>query len=379
MVDDLQTMIAIPSMNPFQQATRKDYREREIAEFYCDRMSDLGLEVGKRDVAPGRPNVWGILKGKGSGPSLMLAGHLDTVGNEDYPDAFKPRVENNRVHGRGACDMKDALASYLEVARLLREADLALAGDLILAGIADEEDQMIGSRDLGKNGPWADYGIIGEPSAMTVCSAHKGQVGYRVRSLGKAVHSSRPEDGVNAIEGIMHIVEALKACQQQLMERAPHRLCGHGRCCPAVIHGGTIVSTVPDSCELEIDRRTLPGETREDVYRELQELIAAVRNAQPQFEFEIDGPTIEVQPLDVPVENKIVDSVLSAYRSVTGNPARPSAFFGGSDAPQLGFPALIFGAGTLQQAHSVDEYVDIDEMVTATKIYLTAVLNLLQP
>jgi len=377
MVDDLVAMIAIPSMNPFQQAARKDYREQEMAEYYCDRMSDLGLDVGTRDVVPGRPNVWGVLKGRGNGPSLMLSGHLDTVGNEDYPDAFKPRVENNRVYGRGACDMKDALASYLEVVRLIREADLPLAGDLILTGIADEEDQMIGSRDLGNRGPWADYGIIGEPSDMTICSAHKGQVGYRVRSLGKAVHSSRPEDGVNAIEGITRIVEALKVFQQKLMASDRHRLCGHGRCCPSVINGGTIVSTVPDKCDLEIDRRTLPGETREDVYRELQDLIANVSSAHPQFKFEIDGPTIDVHPLDVPTDDPIVDTILSAYRFVTGNTIEPSAFFGGTDAPHFGFPTVIFGAGSLQQAHSIDEYVEIDEMVAATKVYLTTTIMLL--
>ncbi len=115
------------------------------------------------------------MKGRGSGPSLMLSGHLDTVGDDNYADAFTPRIEGNRVYGRGACDMKDALASYLEVVRVVHDEDIELNGDLILTGIADEEDQMIGSRDLGERGPWADYGIIGEPSNLEACSAHKGQ------------------------------------------------------------------------------------------------------------------------------------------------------------------------------------------------------------
>jgi len=377
MIDDLQAMIAIPSMNPFRQVPRKDFRELEIAEYYCDCMSDLGLEVCTREVVTGRPNVWGILKGKGKGPSLMLSGHLDTVGNDDFPEAFNPRVENGRVYGRGACDMKDALASYLEVVRLIREADLPLAGDLTLTGIVDEEDQMIGSKDLGKNGPWANYGIIGEPSDMAICSAHKGQIGYRVISFGKAVHSSRPQDGINAIEGITHIIGALQAYQRKLTANDPHRLCGHGRCCPSVIHGGTIVSTVPDRCELEIDRRTLPGETREDVYRELEGLITSVTRSYPQFRFEIEGPTINVQSLDIPSDSPIVDTVLAAFQSVTGNSIEASAFFGGSDAPHFGFPALIFGAGSLQQAHSTNEYVKIDEMLIATKVYLTTAINIL--
>jgi acetylornithine deacetylase/succinyl-diaminopimelate desuccinylase family protein len=377
MIEDLSAMISIPSMNPFQQPARKDYREKEMAEFYCDRMTDLGLDVGSRDVAPGRPNVWGVLKGKGTGPSLMLSGHLDTVGNENYPEAFIPRVENSRVYGRGACDMKDALASYLEVVRLIRDADVPLRGDLILTGIADEEDQMIGSKDLGENGPWADYGLIGEPSSITICSAHKGQVGFRVRVFGKSVHSSRPEDGVNAIEGMAHVIAALKEYQHTLMTKDAHRLCGHGRCCPSVIRGGTIVSTVPDYCELEIDRRTLPGETREDVYRELDILISTVAESHPQFKYEIDGPTIDVQPLDIPTENPIIDTVVTAYESVTGNPIETCAFSGGTDAPHFGFPTLIFGAGSLQQAHSKNEYVELDEMLIATKVYLAATIKII--
>ncbi|MCP4431810.1 MAG: ArgE/DapE family deacylase [Gammaproteobacteria bacterium] len=377
MVEDLTTMISIPSMNPFQQEVRKNYREKEMAEFYCDRMSDLGLEVSSRDVVPGRPNVWGVLKGKSNGASLMLAGHLDTVGDENYPGAFIPRIENNRVFGRGACDMKDALASYLEVVRVIRDEGIELSGDLILTGTADEEDQMIGSKDLGKNGPWADYGIIGEPSNMEVCSAHMGQVGYLVRSLGKAVHSSRPEDGINAIEGMMHIVDALKALQQDLMSRDAHTLCGHGRCGPAVIRGGTVVSTVPDYCELEIDRRIIPGETRDDVYAELYSLISSVVQSHPQFRFEIEGPTIDVLPLDVPADNPVLNSVLGLVRSVTNNSAEASAFYGGTDAPHFGFSTVIFGAGALQQAHSMNEYVEIDDMMITTRVYLCSVLDLL--
>ncbi len=377
MVDDLSTMISIPSMNPFREQPGKGYREKEIAEFYCDRMSDLGLEVGSREVVAGRPNVWGVLKGSSNGPSLMLSGHLDTVGNENYAEAFIPKVENNRVYGRGACDMKDALASYLEVVQVIRDEGIELNGDLILTGIADEEDQMIGSKNLGEKGPWADFGIIGEPSDMKICSAHKGQVGYRVRSLGKAVHSSRPEQGINAIEGMMHIVEALKTLQQELMSTDAHALCGHGRCGPAVIHGGTIVSTVPDYCELEIDRRTLPGETREHVYAEIDGLISNIVESHPQFKFEIEGPTIDVLPLDVPDDNPLVNTVLAAIRAITGHSTRTSAFFGGSDAPHFGFPTVIFGAGRLQQAHSVNEYVEISDMMAATRVYLYSALSLL--
>jgi len=375
-IGDLTNMIAIPSMNPFRSEPRPEFREQELAEYYADRMSDLGLDVGIREVVAGRPNVWGILKGRGNGPSVMLSGHLDTVGIEGYAHGLTPRVADNRVYGRGACDMKDALAGYLEVVRVIRDAGIELRGDLLLTGIVDEEDQMIGSRDLGQHGPWADYGIIGEPSAMAICPAHKGQVGYLVKSLGKAVHSSRPEQGVNAIEGMTHIIFALDRYQRELLKNQPHPLCGHGRCCPSVIHGGTIVSTVPDYCELEIDRRTLPGETREDVYRELLGLIESVTSEHPRFEFEITGPTIDVQPLDIPRDSPIVEAVVNAFHAAGGSAGDITAFTGGTDAPHFGFPTLICGAGSLQQAHSTNEYVEIEDLLLATRIYLISVLSL---
>ena len=376
MIDDLCQMISIPSINPFQSKVRKDYREQEMAEFYCDRMSDLGLEVGSREVVPGRPNVWGTLKGSGEGPTIMLSGHLDTVGVENYADALKPRVENNRVYGRGSCDMKDALASYLEIVRVLRDSDTRLAGDLIITGVADEEDQLIGSQDFGQHGPWADFGIIGEPSDMMVCRAHKGQLGYKLKCHGKAVHSSRPELGINAVEGIMHVVEAFGAYREQLLARDPHALCGHARCCPSVVQGGSIVSTVPDYCELEVDRRTLPGESEASVLAEIQAIVDQVSVVHPDFRFEIEGPTISIGSLDVSSDHPGVTAVLDSVKQISGEAVEAQAFFGGTDAPNFGFPMLIYGAGSIAQAHSIDEYVDIDDWLMATRVYLGTLLSM---
>jgi acetylornithine deacetylase len=377
LVSDLRDMIAIPSINPFDTEPRPGFREKELAEFYCGRMAEIGLEVSAHYAAPGRPNVWGIFRGQGDGPSLMLSGHLDTVGCENYPDALIPRVAEGRVYGRGSCDMKAALAAYLEVARLLKESGIGLKGDLIITGLADEEHAMIGSRYLGRNGPWADYGIIGEPSDLMVCPAHKGQIGYRIRAYGKAAHSSKPEEGINAIEAMAQVIEALRAYGSDLKEREAHPLCGHGRHCPSVIRGGTILSTVPEFCELDVDRRTLPGESKEDVLSEYQALLDGIMKSSPAFRFEISGPTMEVPPLDIGIESPIVAAVMGAYRQVFGADGPISAFFAGSDAPNFGFPTLICGPGSVAQAHSTDEYVEIDDLIAATKLYLCTALAVL--
>ena len=377
LVSDLCQMIEIPSVNPFDDDARPGFREQEMAEFYLDRMSDLGMDVASREVATGRLNVWGVLRGRGKGPSLMLSGHLDTVGTENYLDAFQPRVADGRVYGRGACDMKAGLAAYLEVARLIRETDTSLNGDLLITGLADEEHLMIGSRDLGQHGPWADYGIIGEPSDMVICPAHKGQLGFRIQTLGKAVHSSRPENGINAIEAMARVIEAFRGYGAELMTRNAHQLCGHARSCPGVIRGGTIVSTVPDFCELEVDRRTLPGETTEAVIGEYRRLLDELAGPSPGFCYDIVGPTLDIAPLDIPMDNPIVKSVTWAYECVLGTEATVSAFFGGTDAPNLGFPTLVFGPGGIAQAHTTNEFVEINDMIAAARIYLWTALDLL--
>ncbi len=377
LVTDLSRMIEIPSVNPLDDPARLGFRELEMGAFCLDRMSDLGMQVGSREVAPGRPNVWGVLKGERGERSLMLCSHLDTVGTEGYPEALRAKLADGRVYGRGACDMKAGIAAYLEVVRVIREAGIKLRGDLVISGLADEEHLMLGSHDLGESGPWADYGIIGEPSDLVICPAHKGQLGFRIQTLGKAVHSSRPETEINAIDAMARVIEAFRVYSDDLMTRDPHPLCGHARSGPAVIRGGTVVSTVPDFCELEIDRRTLPGETSEAVIREYRELLDDLGKTLIGFRYEIAGPTLDVAPLDIPLDSLIVRSVIEGYGSVLGVKPDISAFFGGTDAPNLGFPTVIFGPGGIAQAHTTNEFIEIEDMVIATKVYLRTVLDLL--
>lgn len=372
-VNDLSDMIRIRSENPFDDPPREGYREKELGEFLLARLTDLRFEVGSREITPGRLNVWGRRKGRGNGPSLMLAGHLDTVGTEGYDAPFQPRIEHGRVYGRGSCDMKAALAAYLEVARLLVEGGTEFSGDLIIAGTADEEWGLTGSQDIGRHGPWADFGIIGEPTSLKICPAHKGQYAVAVRTFGKAVHSSIPEKGRNAIEDMGHVINALAEYDQTLQQRDPHPICGHGRFSMGVIRGGTMVCTVPDYCELEVDRRTLPGETGKTVRDEYKTLLDGATGVT----YEISETLTEVSPLNVPTDNPVVQATVKAFESVTGNTARVEAHTAATDAPNFGFPAIIFGPGSCEQAHSLCEFVEVDEVEIATKTYLRAAMELL--
>ena len=373
----LKEMIAIPSENPMADEARPGHREQEIGEYYLEQMRQLGLTVGSREAAPGRPNVFGTRAGRKDHPSLMLCGHLDTVPTEGYDEPYAPHERDGRIYGRGSCDMKAGLACYLEVARLLQNAEVTLSGSLILCGVADEEWQMIGSREIGRNGPFADQCIIGEPSDLAVCPAHKGQYGFFIRTFGKAVHSSIPEQGENAIERMARVVNALSDYNEELATRDPHPLCGHGTYSPGVIRGGDLASAVPDFCELEIDRRILPSDVTEDVRKDIAQRLEPLKNQDPGFRYELSDPSWDIPANDLSVEAPVVQSLLNASTELSGQPETARSFPGATDAPNLKTPAVVCGPGALAQAHSLNEFVEIEQCVRATKMYLRAVVDLL--
>ena len=273
--------------------------------------------------------------------------------------------------------MKAGLACYLEVARLLQNAEVTLSGSLILCGVADEEWQMIGSREIGRNGPFADQCIIGEPSDLAVCPAHKGQYGFFIRTFGKAVHSSIPEQGENAIERMARVVNALSDYNEELATRDPHPLCGHGTYSPGVIRGGDLASAVPDFCELEIDRRILPSDVTEDVRKDIAQRLEPLKNQDPGFRYELSDPSWDIPANDLSVEAPVVQSLLNASTELSGQPETARSFPGATDAPNLKTPAVVCGPGALAQAHSLNEFVEIEQCVRATKMYLRAVVDLL--
>ena len=373
-VDLLRQLIAIPSVNPFDEPASDECRELEIADFYQSQMQQMGMVTSRRDVVEGRPNIFGRIKGSGKGPCIMLAGHLDTVGVAGYDQPFEPRVSQGRVYGRGSCDMKAGLAAFIEVARVLLDSDVALSGDLLIAGIADEEHQMIGSREIRQNGPIPDFAIVGEPTELEVCHAHKGQLCMHIRTHGRACHSSVPERGVNAIAHMAKVIQAFSDYNEELASRPADPVCGHGRFSPGVIRGGDIASSVPDFCELEVDRRTLSDETTEQVISEYRQRLEAVARETAEFSYEIGAPTIQIAALDTPRDSAIVQHIADAYIRTFGRSPGFEPFTGGTDAPNLLCPAVICGPGSIQQAHTLDEYVEIDHVGRAADMYLRTIL-----
>jgi acetylornithine deacetylase/succinyl-diaminopimelate desuccinylase family protein len=371
------TMVQIPSVNPFESA-RLGPIEGEVllADWLVDQLDLLGYKPTRHEVAPGRPNVWGIGPG-GDGPIVMLGGHLDTVGVEGYSgDPFSGDLRDGRLYGRGSCDMKGAFACFLEVAEVLASADQKFPGRVMIAGIADEEAAMLGSTEFPSHGPAADFAIIGEPTELSICTAHLGQYAVPIRTFGRAVHSSIASEGLNAIEQMMKVITALGEYRDELHSRPGHDMCGSGSVNAGVIRGGNMVSIVPDLCQLEVDRRVSPLQTSAEVRGELVELLESIAAHDHSFAWELGSPLVDSGPLDTPLDSPVVLAAQSAARR-NETPDVAVAFSASTDAPNLGVPAIIWGPGSLSQAHTIDEFVEVDQLETATHLYLDAVLELI--
>lgn len=371
-------LVQIPSVNPFDEADAdlsELYGEARVANWMANRLTALGWDVELTEPEPGRPNLVALSPG-GDGPVLGLAGHTDTVGIAGCDEPFSGRVADGRIHGRGTCDMKGALVAFIEVAEVLAERDVELQGRLMIAGVADEENLMVGSIAMGADGPVCDHLIVGEPTELAICSAHKGQFAFPIRTFGRAVHSSIADTGVNAIKHMTEIVEMLEGYGEELRSGPRHDLCGTGTVNPSVIRGGEMVAIVPDWCELQVDRRLVPGETAAAVVEDLTRRISELAAGREDFRWEIGEPIMASGPLDTPTTDPVV---MAAQRAMASRhqAVDATAFPASTDAPNLGAPAIIWGPGSLTKAHTVDEYIEIDELVIAAHLYLDVVLDLI--
>lgn len=371
-IADLSAMIRSASVNTFG-ASSDIGAEAAMADLFEAQLRGLGLEIGSHEVETGRRNVWGRLKGTGHGPTILLAGHMDTVGVESYAYPFEPTVKDGKIYGRGSCDMKAGLAAYLEVVRHLQRTGTPLSGDLIIAGVIDEEHAMAGSRHFGLHGPKVDYAIVAEPTLLQISTAHKGQMLTTIRTKGLAAHSSMPDKGRNAIYHMGAVLGALQEYADEVSARAPDAICGSPSFSVGVIRGGDNACSVPDFCEIDVDRRTIPGETSAGVMKELHNAMESAKPKAPELDFEIGTPFLDLPPLNTRLDALVTKSVVAACRAVIGQ-VDVSAFPGSTDAPNFGCPTVICGPGALAQCHSLNEYVAINQIEDAVRIYIYAIL-----
>ncbi|GGM20666.1 M20/M25/M40 family metallo-hydrolase [Deinococcus aerophilus] len=330
--------------------------EVEIAGFVLAWLTRHGIPAELDLAAPGRPSVIARVRGSGGGQTLLLNAHLDTVGLAEMPAALTPTIRGGRMYGRGTYDMKAGLAACLLALRDAR--GMTLRGDVILTAVADEEHASIGTQSVLKK-VRADAAIVTEPTGLQLCVAHKGFTWHELTTRGHAAHGSRPDLGQDAIAHMGRVLVELEALGRELTLCSAHPLLGHGSLHASLISGGQELSSYPERCTLHLERRTLPGETPQDVEAELDRLLRRLE-ADPGFRAE-HRLLLTREPLSVPADAPIVGLLSRQAGRVLGQaPAQMGLSFWMDSAllAAAGIPTVVFGPSGAG-AHASEEWVDL--------------------
>lgn len=364
----LERLVTTPSVNP--ALVPGGAGEAAVAQVLAAACRAADLEVSLEEALPGRPNVVAVLRGRDPrrGRSLMLNGHMDTVGEAGMQAPFSAVRRGDRLYGRGAYDMKASLAAMVAAAGALRDAGMVPLGDVVLTFVADEEYLSAGTEAVAR-GRRADAAIVTEPTGMRIALAHKGFVWARIRTEGRAAHGSDPATGVDAITHMGRVLAAIDRLDREVLPRSAHPLVGRPSVHASLIQGGEGLSTYPPSCTLDLERRMLPGETADGIRLELTEVLDNLRAADPAFRatLEITGsrPGLEAAR-DAPV----VRALDHAYRRVTGQPPAYTGVAYWCDAAILAeheIPTVVFGPAG-EGAHAAVEYVDLPSAAACAQI-----------
>jgi acetylornithine deacetylase len=379
-VDDvtrlLSDLVAIPSVNPMGrpmsgpgilEGGMSDYLERWFR----------GLDVAweRRTVSPGRDNVLAWYEAPGSRTTLLFDAHQDTVPTDGMTiPPFLPRVEAGRLYGRGACDIKGGMAAMLVAfARLVRERPEGSAS-VIMACTVDEEFTHTGSTQLAATPLGADLAIVSEPTRLDIVNYHKGAVRWKIHVKGVACHSSTPHLGANAIYRMARVVSALSEYSTELSHAEEHPILGPPTLSVGRIEGGLSVNVVPDWCEIEVDRRIIPGEDRGDACGHVLAFLLRRLGEEAKEWIEFFPPWVNMPTLSPTGASSLMwlERVRQAVAPVIGRTPEVAGVPYGTDAGPLGasgLPCLVFGPGDIAQAHTKDEWIELDQVRLAAEAY----------
>lgn len=361
----LEELVAIDSVNPSLVPGARG--EIEMARRIATACLDRGLDVHISEVAPGRPNVVAILEGRAPGPALMFCGHMDTVGVTGMDAPFRPVQRDGLLYGRGAQDMKGGIAAMVDAARILAQDGGLERGRLIVAAVVDEEHASLGADALVAS--WrADAAIVTEPTDLQIAVAHKGFEWIEIETRGRAAHGSRPADGRDAILKMGRVLARLESLNHRLQAGPAHRLLGTASLHASIISGGTELSSYPDRCVLQVERRTLPDEAANVGWLELRALLDQLAREDPEFEAEA-RPMLSRSAYEIDRSNALPDLMRSVAASL-GCDAGLTGMTYWSDAAILGaagIPTVLFGPGGAG-LHSRQEHVKVADVLSCRDV-----------
>jgi acetylornithine deacetylase/succinyl-diaminopimelate desuccinylase-like protein len=360
----VRELIALPSVNPaLMPANDPRAGEEQVAKFLSHIAARGGLNVERRQVFPNRHNVVARLSPQTVRRRIVLAPHMDTVGHASMPDGlFDPRKSGDRLFGRGACDTKGSVAAMLTaLLSVARSPQRPRETEIVFAALVDEEVNQSGSRALVREGFRADLAIVGEPTLLKVVTAHKGDLWLTLRTRGKAAHGARPELGRNAVHAMARIVDLLETKYRRQISRHRHPLLGHATVNVGSIRGGTQPNIVPDSCEITVDRRTVPGERDAKVIQEIRSLLK-----QNALEGEVidDKALAPCWPMETDPKLPLVQALMRVAKQRA--PVGVHYFSDAAVFASAGTPAVLFGPGDIAQAHTADEWISLRSLDRAT-------------
>jgi acetylornithine deacetylase len=369
----LERLVQINSINPTLSPGAPG--EREIAQFIAGSLQTIGLTTEILEPEPGRTSVLGRLAGSGAGRSLMLNAHCDTVDVPGMAEPFSGALRDGKIYGRGSYDMKGSLAACMAAAKAVVDSGTRLRGDLLVAAVADEEYGSLGTSDLIQRVK-VDGAIVTEPTALEVCLAHKGYLWIEVEIAGRAAHGSKFDQGIDANMKMGHFLANLSKLERDLRSREPHPLVGPPSLHAAMLNGGTGLSTYAANSKVQIERRTIPGETASQAVAEIQAIVDTMAAEDPAFRAEV-RPFFVRNPFEVSAAAPIVRAVDRAVEKVRG---KAPAHFGDTpwmDAALLqeaGVETVVCGA-TGGGAHADVEWVELDSVIQLAEILAEAALD----
>jgi succinyl-diaminopimelate desuccinylase len=376
LVDLTIRLVQIPTENP-------PGNEKVAAQFLKPLLSKTGFKI-KTVLSPeGRWNLLAEKRWGRGGRRLIFNGHLDVVPAGDasqwkYPP-FQGKLYKGKIYGRGSSDMKSGIASFIHALSTIERSKIPLhQGAVILHLVSDEESHGHQGMEFltQREGIQGDAALVGEPTDLQPVIAQKGALWLRIFTIGRSAHGSKPHLGINAVEKMMKLIERLHFIPLE----KEHPLLGKPTLSIGTIQGGTKVNIVPEGCEIEVDRRMLPGEKKEEVLGEIKKILDSLQSQDPFFQYRMEGIDF-AQPSEVDPDEEIVKIGVEAIQNVMGRKPMLRGFSGFTDSRfyvnQCHIPTLIFGPGGADQSHTMDESVAVDALVHAAHIYAMILVDYL--
>lgn len=380
----LEQLVRVPSINPEDHGeTSELFGEKAVGDKLLDYIKKYlpDFSCWQEEVLPNRFNCYASYKAGEDCPTILLETHLDTVGIQGMSiDPFTLKKESGRWYGRGACDAKGQIAAMvLGIRKAMMECGGQLPINILFAAVVDEEHKHRGVDFLVEHSVHADLAIVGEPTELQFAAFHKGSIRFEVNALGTSAHSSTPWEGVNAIEIMADVVQVLKTTAKQTVENRTHPLCGKSSISVTLIAGGEQVNMIPDTCSIHIDRRLNPQEDWEEAFNEIKNIVKQHVTDSVWANIRWNDPYL----IDPPLTNNLTDKALVSLAEVMKQD-RPEdvSYVGlpfGCDASKIqpvGIPTVVFGPGSILQAHTADEWIDEDSLLQAIEIYAKIFQNL---